>query len=197
MAAAVSASPLAPPFVWTRDAFLLAWDAGVFDGDRVELVKGRLITASIGDWHGDTATNAAFLLRADGVRVSSSSLVSGGSVPDPDCWVRREPAQPAESVSRRLSCWHAEDVLLVVEVGDETKQLDLTDKAEIYGAAGFPVYWVIHRDGVEEFTGPAPHGYSLRRSYRRGEQVPLPYVDGGSVSVDALIGEASRDNPSD
>jgi Uma2 family endonuclease len=84
--------------------------------------------------------------------------------------------------------WAAEDVLLVIEVSDETVQYDLGRKAEMYAEAGYPVYWVVTEEGVHVHTEPTRTGYVSRVLYRPGQQVPVPYVDGVTLDVGRLIG---------
>ena len=78
-------------------------------------------------------------------------------------------------------------MLLVVEVSDESIMADLATKARIYGAAGYPRYWVVTDEAVFEHTEPTPAGYRHRVEYRSGERVPLPYAD-TEIGVDELIG---------
>lgn len=165
-----------------------ASEAGVFGEKRVELIDGVVVPVAIGDWHGAIMVNVAHALRLVGgdVEVTSSSLATDDSVPDPDCWVRRRGAKPVGALGRRLSRWAAADVLLVVEVGDETLVVDLGPKADLYARAGFPCYWVVHPGGIEVMTEPTPAGYRVRRKFSAGEQVPLPYLD-ADIAVDDIL----------
>lgn len=118
--------------------------------------------------------------------VSSATLPSSGSLPDPDVWVRRPGASPAGAISARLDAWHPADVLLVVEVSDETLLADLNIKVRVYGEAGFPVYWVVTRDGIYEHVDPGPAGYGGRVLYRKGARIPIGFA-GTDLSVDELL----------
>jgi hypothetical protein len=89
---------------------------------------------------------------------------------------------------RGMQRWAAEDVLLVVEVSDETLQYDLGRKAEMYAEAGFRVYWVVTQEGVHVHSEPTPTGYISRVLHRPGQQVPVPYADGVTLDVGRLIG---------
>ncbi len=174
---------------WSTEGFLRAWEAGGFDDARVEMVDGEVWPVSIGDWHGDTNGLAFRLLPNSAFRVTSQSLVMPTSVTDPDLWVRRADAQPQRMASRRMAVWDPADVLLVVEVSDETLAGDLTTKARVYGAAGFAVYWVIEREGVHVHTDPSPFGYRTVHRYWPGDRLPVPYVD-AEIDVTALVGPA-------
>jgi hypothetical protein len=169
----MSTSPLT--YHWTVDEFVRASQAGAFN-HRVELVEGEVWPVVIGSWHGDTLLQVAAMLRAPGVRVSAATLPTADSLPDPDCWVRRADAEPAGEVSPRVQIWDPADVLLVVEVSDETMLADLGIKAKLYGRAGYAVYWVVTPDAIYEHTQPTRHGYEVRREYRSGSEISLEYA---------------------
>ena len=172
---------------WSTEGFLRAWEAGGFDDARVEMVEGEIWPVSIGRWHGRATGRISRLLPIAAFEVTTESLVLAGSVVDPDLWVCRADAEPARMASRRMAVWGPADVALVVEVSDETLAADLTTKARAYGAAGFPTYWVIAREGVHVHTDPSPFGYRSVRRYWPGEQVPVPYAE-ATLDVSELIG---------
>lgn len=161
---------------WTEREFLRASEAGVFEG-RVELVDGDVWPATIGLWHGDTTARLLRALPNDRFVVTTSSLPTAGSVPDPDCWVRRVGANPTGALSARVSGWRAQDVLLVVEVADETLVADLGVKARLYAAAGYPVYWVVTREGIVEHTEPRLDGYRSVRTFEPMDTIPVRHAD--------------------
>lgn len=63
-----------------------------------------------------------------------------------------------------MSVWNADDVLLVIEVADETTIQDLTAKAALFGRAGYPVCWVVTPEAIDEHTGPTLTGYHPHKS---------------------------------
>lgn len=178
-----------PNYRWSASEFIRAWEAGAFDR-RVELVDGEIWPVVVGDWHGVRVSDVNAALRRPGVTVTTATLPSGDSLPDPDCWVRRVHAEPAGKVGGKVSTWRPQDVLLVVEVSDETMLADLTTKAQIYGSAGWAVYWVVTPEAIYVHTEPHPAGYANRHEFRPGERVPLPYAK-DEVSVDDLLGPAT------
>lgn len=167
---------------WDAATFLRAHDAGVFD-TRVELVDGEVWPVVLGDWHGRATVRVVAAVLGYG-EASQSTLASSGSLPDPDVWFCRTGAKPTGAVSARLSRWDPADVLLVVEVSDETLEPDLTVKARLYARSGYERYWVVSRQGVYEHTGATSAGYRLVRLAPPGAAVLLP---GGEVAVDALL----------
>jgi Uma2 family endonuclease len=174
---------------WSQSEFVRASEAGAFD-HRVELVEGEIWPVVIGSWHGDTVGQLLGLLPRSGVRVTTATLPTGESLPDPDCWVRPADAVPIGTVGSRLSVWNATDVVLVVEVADETLIQDLNVKARLYGQAGYPVYWVVTQEAIYEHTGPISTGYRTRVEYHHGERISVSY-SGTDLAVDDLIAPPS------
>lgn len=181
----MSGSPLT--YHWSIDEFLRAFEAGVFD-HRVELVDGDVWPVVIGTWHGRTVMRVARLLPEVGAWVNAATLPSGGSLPDPDCWVLRDGAKPVGTVGNRIDVWDPADVLLVVEISDQSMLADLQIKARLYGRAGYPVYWVVTEDVIYEHTNPTPEGYRNRAEHRRGDLIPIGYA-GTELAVADLLGQ--------
>lgn len=169
-------SQLVTPYRWSPSDFLRAHEAGVFS-QRVELVEGEVWPVVIGDWHGETVVRVARALPTEGATITMATLPSGESLPDPDLWLRRDAADPRGRLGSRLSLWRADDVLLVVEVSDETLMADLSVKTRVYGSAGYGTYWVVSPDLVYVHTDPIPGGYAHREEYRPGQSLPLPYAN--------------------
>lgn len=173
---------------WDEESFIRAWESGVFRDQRVELVAGEVWAVSIGPWHGCVAANLGHFLRAEGWRVTMATLPAAGSLPDPDAWVLRRDAEPISRLgeTRRLARWSPSDVALVVEVADTSLLADTELRAKLYGAAAYPVYWVIHRGGVEVFTDPFEAGYRERVHVPPEGTLPVPY-SGGTLAVADLL----------
>ncbi|MGW4241991.1 Uma2 family endonuclease [Nocardia sp. NPDC004722] len=170
---------------WSREEFVRAWEAGAFD-HKAELVEGEVWPVVIGSWHGDTVSEVVGALRHPGVRVSTSTLPTAESLPDPDCWVRHAAAEPVGKIGSRLAIWSPKDVLLVVEVSNETVLQDLSVKAKLYGRAGYDVYWVVTKDTIYEHTEPIPSGYRLQTKYQSGDMIPIRFAD-TMIAVDSVL----------
>lgn len=182
-----------PNYRWSTSEFVRAWEAGAFD-QRVELIEGEVWPVGLGRWHGRLVADVIAMLKQFGHEVTASTLPSGSSLPDPDCWVLKSDASPSGVIGQRIDVWRPDDVLLVVEVSDETMLADLMTKAKIYGSAGWPVYWVVTQEAVYEHTEPTDGGYRLRREYRRGERVTVRYAD-TDLAVDDLLGPLESSPP--
>lgn len=180
---------LADTWQWDEESFVVAWEAGVFRDQRVELVEGEVWPVSIGEWHGAVTGNVVRALPDGEWRVTTASLPASGSIADPDVWVHKKGARPVSRLGAtgRLARWSPGDVALVVEVADSSLSADLETKARIYGRTGYATYWVVHRGGVEVLTEPCESGYRQRRSLRPGEQVTVPYGDRVALPVDLLL----------
>jgi Uma2 family endonuclease len=174
------------PHRWTLADYLRAWEAGAIH-DRVELLDGEIWDVSMGPWHGEVTINVARALPDKRYRITAASLPANESLPLPDCWVLRRDAEPAEQLSPRMPRWAAADVLLVVEVSDETVEYDLGAKAILYARAGFAHYWVVTRDGVHAHSGPLRTGYAAKIVHRPGERIEVPYAAGITLDVAELI----------
>jgi hypothetical protein len=177
------------PYRWRLAEYLRAWEAEVFEG-RTELVDGEVWPVSIGTWHGDAAARVLRALPNDEHLVSTASLPTADSLPDPDCWVRPVSAQPTTQLSERISSWAPTDVLLVVEIADETLDQDLGPKATLYAQAGYPVYWAVTRHGIYIHTHPTPDGYRTRVLHSPADHVPVPYT-AINLAVSDLIGSTA------
>jgi len=76
------------PYRWSVSEFLRGWEAGAFD-HRVELVEGEIWPVVNGGWHGKTTARVVRRLPEEGVEITTATLPSSDSLPDPDCWVVR------------------------------------------------------------------------------------------------------------
>lgn len=174
------------PHRWTLDDFLRVSEAGAFR-EPVELIDGELWDVVIGPWHGEVRAGLIRALPNKRYRITTASLAAGRSVPLPGCWVLRREAEPVGQLSPRMPRWAARDVLLVVEVSDETVEYDLGGKAILYARAGFPHYWVVTQDGVHAHTGPLGTGYASKIVHRPGDSIEVPYAPGVTLDVAELI----------
>jgi Uma2 family endonuclease len=140
-------------------------DLGVFEDERVELLRGVLVEMSpqgephsrISAWFAQRLIKALDLDRFD-TRTHSPFAASRDSMPEPDV-----------SVSRRSARGHhPKDALLLIEVSGSSFTKDRVIKTEIYAEAGVPEYWIVdlRTDTVDVLTRPTPRGYAktTRRS---------------------------------
>lgn len=176
---------------WDEAAFVRAWEGDVFGAQRVELVEGEVWPVTIGAWHGSVAANLIRALPNDAWQVTTSTLPAGGSIPDPDVWVHRRGAAPLARLGAtgRMLRWSPGDVPLVVEIADSTFAADTEVKPRVYGRAGFPTYWVIHRGGAEVFTDPYESGYRSVLHVAPDGVLHVPYTSVALSLADLLIAD--------
>jgi Uma2 family endonuclease len=127
---------------WTRDEYMRLSEIGFFDGQRVELVGGEILTMSAQkDRHIAGITLVDYALRpvfGPGfiIRIQSPLDLGLESLPEPDVMaIRGTPRNPLGV---------ATSAELVVEVSDTTLLYDQQVKASLYAAAGIADYWVLN-----------------------------------------------------
>jgi Uma2 family endonuclease len=146
-------------------------DAGVFEGERVELLGGVLVTMSpqgaphfwviqqLQDILGQALAGRAT------VRTQGPLALSDDSEPEPDI------AVVALGDYRRE---HPSSALLLVEVSRSSRRIDRA-KGRLYAAAMQPEYWIVdvERGTVEVHTEPGESGYGRLVTLRAGDELAL------------------------
>jgi Uma2 family endonuclease len=140
-------------------------EAGAFEDERVELLRGVLVEMSpqSEDHVVSCARIARMLNRALGdeleVRTHASHAAGEDSMPEPDVVVVA--AEPWGTPPSRT--------FLVVEVSHTSLRKDRRVKTSIYAEAGFPEYWIVDLAGraVEVYTQPRDGEY--QRMVRIGD----------------------------
>lgn len=168
-------------------------EAGLFQGERLELWKGVLVPmAPQYSPHASTvqALNHLFVLalvpsQRASVRVQLPIALSDDSEPEPDIAV---------------VAWgdyydaHPETAHLIVEVAESSLRDDRGFKAVEYAKAGIVEYWIanVHDRVIEVHRKPGRDGYRERRVAGLAERVsPLAFPD-----VDLAVAEIIRVKPS-
>jgi Uma2 family endonuclease len=152
-------------------------ELGAFDGEKIELLRGQLVTMSpIGLPHRRlTVWMTRYLIEhldhSFEVHPGLSLAASEDSEPEPDMMVVRQDASRTEVT----------DPLLVMEFSDSSIRKDRKVKLPIYAEAGVPEYWIFDLSAsgelvVEVYTEPTPTGYGTRRLYRDGEILQPKHV---------------------
>ena len=160
-------------------------DLGMFEDERVELLRGMLVTmspqgaphATISGWF---VHRLARLLddRDFDVRGHSPYAASDDSEPEPDV-----------SVSRRVPSLfeHPTQPLLLIEVAESSVRKDNRIKAPIYAEAGAPEYWIVDISDSElviaVHTEPTPHGYRRVEMLRDGDTLRPTKLPGVEIAV--------------
>jgi Uma2 family endonuclease len=129
---------------WTRDAFRMMSDAGLFEGGRYELIHGEILRQMPNEPH--TWTNMMILRLLveafgwDYVRMPGSIAINSENEPQPDVAVTMQ--ETTEYLKTGIP--PGSEFRLVVEVSDTTLARDRNEKARLYAQASIPEYWVIN-----------------------------------------------------
>lgn len=169
----------------TRQQYDALIEMGLFDpDDRIELLEGFLITMSPQDpRHSNVVRlfNRAVSLMLPSeleLQMQLPMVVSDGSEPEPDLAV-----VPRADYGRR----HPREALLVIEVANTSRGIDLGSKARVYAAAGVTEYWVVDviNDVVFRHLAPTGAGYAELTEHSGGRlrstAVPEVEVDLGAL----------------
>jgi Uma2 family endonuclease len=183
--AGVSVRPL------RRDEYERLVEAGHFQRERIELLRGRLIAMSP-----QKAAHATTLERLNDVlhpplvgrarvRIQSPLALLDDSEPEPDLAV-------VSLDDHRLK--HPVSALLVVEVSESSLDYDRTDKARVYAEAGIPEYWVVNLvdDLVEAHLEPVRGRYLRVVPYGRGQTLAPSAFPDLAVAVSDILPPPGR-----
>ncbi len=142
---------------------------GAFEDERVELLRGTLVTmspqgkrhSSITQWLAERLTLA--LHETFKVFSHSPYAASDDSEPEPDIQV----APRCETLE------HPSTSALIIEVSDSSLAKDRRLKAPIYAQSGVPEYWIVDVSSadliIEVHTDPTPGGYRRVELLRDGD----------------------------
>jgi Uma2 family endonuclease len=112
--------------------------------------------------------------------VQLSLHVAADSIPEPDFALVEGPV----SIEH-----HPVTALLVIEVSSSSQVIDRGRKAELYAAAGVPLYWIVDLDArvVEVRSDPGPAGYQTLRTLQAGDVLRPPVEGVGELAVETLL----------
>jgi Uma2 family endonuclease len=175
------------PRLFTVEEFNQLGTAGLFEGQRVELIEGEIILMSPqGPNHSSVVELVAEAFRQSlgkgyWVRTQAPLPVSNLSEPEPDIAII--------AGSPRTVRQHPKVALLVVEVSDSTRAFDRGRKAALYAKSGISDYWVVDlvQDCVVVHRQPMKGLYTEVAEFRRGQKVaPLAWPK-RKIKIDDLL----------
>jgi len=177
---------------FTVDEYHQLVERGLLSEDSpVELIEGEVVRMSpIGSRHaGVVKRSSTYLHRllADIVIVSVQDPIrlSDVSEPQPDIALLR-PREDFYSNSHP----GPGDVLVVIEVADESLRFDRTVKLPLYARARIPQVWLINlrKNVVEIHSEPKDGRYQKSVSRLRGDGLVIPELPDFSLKVEDLLG---------
>lgn len=169
-----------------RDEYDRMVELGLFEGERVELLYGTIVTMSPTGPPHDSAIeelNEKLVVALAGrarVRVQSAFAASDGSRPEPDLAV--VPKGPHHQA-------HPSEALLVIEVAESSLLKDRGVKAQLYAESGVPEYWVVNlRDRVIEVHTDIERGrYATVTSFVAGDSIAVRAFPDVRIAVADVI----------
>jgi Uma2 family endonuclease len=143
-------------------------DLGWFENERIELLRGTLVTMSPQNRLHAAAIvffTEQLVLQLAGrfeVRVQLPFAADDLSEPEPDFAVARKDPLRRD---------HPEHVLLIIEIADSSLRIDRGLKRAIYAEAKVPEYWIVDvsRRAVDVHLRPVGNDYADVRTLRDGE----------------------------
>jgi Uma2 family endonuclease len=181
---------------FTVDDYARMLQAGILtEDDRVELIDGEVREMSpIGPLHVSTVMRLVTILVR---KVGESAIVSGQNPvvlsdftePQPDVAVLR----PREDYYAG-GIAEADDILLIIEVGDSSVAYDRQEKLPRYAEARVPEVWLVDvkQRSVVQFMAPSACEYQDSRSYIDGQTIECRSIVGLHVAMAEILG-AKRD----
>ena len=162
-------------------------DLGVFEDERIELLRGMLVTKS--PQGGPHATISSWFVQELAIRLGRDFDVRGHC---PYAATDDSEPVPDISVSRRITnlLEHPTSPLLLIEIADSSVRKDRKLKAPIYAEANAPEYWIVDISNdelkIEVHTDPTPHGYRRVDILRDGDALRPTRLPGIEIPVIAI-----------
>ena len=151
---------------WTREDYYKMAEAGLFEGRRVELIRGEIfeMTPQLSP-HAAAVRIADYTLRpvfGHGYVISIQLPLSLGLDSDPEPDLAVVPGAPRDFVGA-----HPSTAVLVLEVADSSLGYDRITKGSLYAEANIQEYWIlnladrqleVYREPRQEATGTYAYG---------------------------------------
>ncbi|NJL49141.1 MAG: Uma2 family endonuclease [Leptolyngbyaceae cyanobacterium SM2_5_2] len=171
--------PTIAPYRWTVERYHRAIEAGIFDGQPLELLNGVLIEMSPeGIPHAGLSSDAADYLREQlgtraKVRDAKPITLPDDSEPEPDIAI----VKPLGDLYKTERHPHAEDIFWLIEYANSSLEKDLELKDKIYAAANISEYWVVNLKIREliVFRAPVDGQYRSQHTLTSGTLCPVSF----------------------
>jgi Uma2 family endonuclease len=129
--------------LWARKEYYKLAEEGFFNGQRVELIEGRiLVRAAMSALHRRGVTKADRILQrifTKGFHVSTQCPLSIEDISDPEPDVAVVEGSEDDYLET-----HPTTAVLIVEIADSSLDYDRTEKASLYAKANVPDYWIVN-----------------------------------------------------
>ncbi len=168
-------------------------EAGIFEGQRVELLNGQIVDMSpVNSNHSGVINLLNRLLSrrlTDDYLISVQNPVSIGqdSEPQPDLSILK-----FRKDGYTRSHPTPEDTLVLIEVSDSSLEKDRTVKLPLYASAGIPKVWIVNlqEQQVERYREPAQDRYTDIHIFLPGAQIETKIT--GPLEVTLVLGNSDN-----
>ncbi|OUL29199.1 Uma2 family endonuclease [Nostoc sp. 106C] len=177
-------------YKWTIERYHRAVEAGIFDDQSIELLRGDLIVMPPErEPHAYYNTEAADYLRIllgerAKIRDAKPITLPNDSEPAPDIAI----VKPLGEIYLKHHPY-AEDIFFVIEFSKSTLSKDLGEKKDIYAEAGIAEYWVVNLKflQLQVFKDLKNGQYTTELILTTGTIAPVAFPD-VTVQVQRIIG---------
>jgi Uma2 family endonuclease len=171
--------PLVTPYRWSLERYHKAVEAGVFEGQPLELLAGELIEmAPEGIPHAGLSSDGADYLREvlgerAKIREAKPITLPDDSEPEPDIAI----VKPLGDLYKTERHPHPADIFWVIEYANTSLEKDLQLKPKIYAAANILEYWVVNlkTKALIVFRNPVGNEYQSQTVMTSGSICPLSF----------------------
>jgi Uma2 family endonuclease len=174
---------------WSIEDYHRILNAGVFDNQSVELLKGEIINMPPeGESHAyfsSTAAEYLMQLLSDRALIRSAKPITlpNDSEPEPDIAI-------VKRLGREYLEHHPypQNIFWLIEYSDSTLEKDLDLKTKVYAEVGIPEYWVVNlrKRQVVVFRDPEDSDYLSKFTISEGTINPLTFPE-VCVSVESIV----------
>lgn len=186
--------------LWTREEYYKLAEEGFFDGQRVELIEGRiLLMSAMNALHRNGVIKADRVLQkvfTQGFHVSTQCPLSIGEASDPKPDIAVVEGSEDDYIEA-----HPTTAVLIVEISDSSLEYDQTAKASLYAKAKVPDYWIVNlrdkrlevrRRPMRDKTQPFGFGYAELVLYSEKESVSPLAKPKTKIAVKHLLPRKQR-----
>lgn len=189
MTTAIKDSAL-PLHLFTVEEYHRMGEAGLFDGQQVELIYGKII-----DMSPSKSDHAGIVKRLNNLlrNILDENYII--SVQDPIHIDDHSEPEPDVAILQYRKDYYTEshptpkETIIVIEVANSSLEKDQKVKLPLYAEANIPEVWIVNlKDNqLEQYRVPSPKGYSSIRILGNGDTLNNEVM--GSLAVEKILGK--------
>lgn len=186
--------------LWTRKEYYKMAESGLFNGQRVELIEGRiLVMAAMSPLHRRGVIKADRVLQrifTKRFHVSTQCPLSIKEISETEPDVAVIAGSEDDYIEK-----HPTTAALIVEISESPSDYDRTEKASIYAKANVPDYWIVNlkerrlevrRHPKKDYSQPFGYGYAELTIYTQREFVSPLAKPRARIYVASLLPRKTR-----